>query len=89
VPTAVESGLPGFVFDEWYGVFAPAKTPRAAIDRINAEVRKVLEMPEIRERMKALASEPAGGTPEAMGEFVQSEMARFAKLIADNNIKAE
>jgi len=89
VPTAVESGLPGFVFDEWYGVFAPAKTPRAAIDRINAEVRKVLEMPEIRERMKALASEPAGGTPEAMGEFVRAEMVRFAKLIADNNIKAE
>lgn len=89
VPTAVESGLPGFVFDEWYGVFAPAKTPRAAIDRINAEVRKILELPEVRERMKGLASEPAGGTPEAMGEFVRSEMARLSKLIADNNIKAE
>lgn len=89
VPTAVESGLPGFVFDEWYGVFAPAKTPRAAIDRINAEVRKILDLPEVRERMKGLASEPAGGTPEAMGEFVRLEMARLSKLIADNNIKVE
>ena len=89
VPTATESGLPGFVFDEWYAIFAPAKTPRVAIDRINQEVRKVLEMPDIRERMRGLASEPAAGTPEALGEFVRTEMARFSKLIAENNIKVE
>ena len=89
VPTADESGLPGFIFDEWYAVFAPAKTPRAAIDRINQEVRKVLEMPDVRERMRGLASEPASGTPEELGDFVRAEMRRFAKLIADNNIKAE
>ena len=89
VPTATESGLPGFVFDEWYAIFAPAKTPRVAIDRINQEVRKVLEMPDIRERMKGLASEPAAGTPEALGEFVRLEMARFSKLISENNIKVE
>lgn len=89
IPTATESGLPGFVFDEWYAVFAPAKTPRAAIDRINLEVRKVLELPDVRERMQGLASEPSAGTPEALGEFVRAEMGRFSKLIADNNIKAE
>lgn len=89
VPTATESGLPGFVFDEWYAIFAPAKTPRVAIDRINQEVRKVLEMPDIRERMRGLASEPAAGTPEALGEFVRTEMARFSKLITENNIKVE
>ena len=89
VPTAAESGLPGFVFDEWYGVFAPAKTPRAVIDRINLEVRKVLDMPDIKERMRTLASEPSPGTPEALGDFVRTEMERFSKLIADNNIKAE
>ncbi|MCB2031676.1 MAG: tripartite tricarboxylate transporter substrate binding protein [Rhodoferax sp.] len=89
VPTAVESGLPGFVFDEWYAVFAPAKTPRVAIDRFNAEVRKVLALPDVRERMKGLASEPAGGSPEELGEFVRGELARFSKLIKDNNIKAD
>ncbi len=89
VPTAAESGLPGFVFDEWYAVFAPAKTPRVAIERINQEVRKVLELPEVRERMRALASEPSAGTPEALGEFVRAEMARLSKLISENNIKAE
>jgi tripartite-type tricarboxylate transporter receptor subunit TctC len=89
VPTAMESGLPGFVFDEWYAVFAPAKTPRVAIDRFNAEVRKVLMLPDVRERMKGLASEPAGGTPEELGEFVRGEMARFSKLINENNIKVE
>ena len=89
VPTVIEGGLPGFVFDEWYGIFAPAKTPRAAIDRINLEVRKILQQPDVRERMKSLASEPAGGTPEAMGQFVKAEMARLSKLIADNNIKVD
>ncbi len=89
IPTATDSGLPGFVFDEWYAVFAPAKTPRVAIDRINQEVRKVLELPDVRERMRGLASEPVGGTPEALGEFVRGEMARFSKLITENNIKAE
>ena len=64
VPTATESGLPGFVFDEWYAIFAPAKTPRVAI-------------------------EPAAGTPEALGECVRTEMARFSKLITENNIKVE
>lgn len=89
VPTAVESGLPGFVFNEWYGIFAPARTPRPMVERINAEVRKVLAMPDVRERMKGLASEPDGGTPEELGAFVRGEMARFAKLIKDNNIKAD
>jgi tripartite-type tricarboxylate transporter receptor subunit TctC len=89
VPTASESGLPGFVFDEWYAIFAPAKTPRVAIDRMNAEVRKVLEMPDVRERMRGLASEPSAGTPEELGEFVRAEMRRFQKLITENNIKAE
>jgi len=89
VPTASESGLPGFVFDEWYAVFAPAKTPRAAIDRINQEVRKVLEMPDVRERMRGLASEPSPGTPEELGDFVRAEMRRFQKLITENNIKAD
>lgn len=66
-----------------------ALTPRHAIDRINAEVRKVLELPDVRERMRGLASEPSAGTPQELGEFVRAEMARFSKLIADNNIKAE
>jgi tripartite-type tricarboxylate transporter receptor subunit TctC len=89
IPTASESGLPGFVFDEWYAIFAPAKTPRAVVDRINAEVRKVLELPDVRERMRSLASEPSAGSPEALGEFLKSEMTRFQKLITENNIKAE
>ena len=49
----------------------------------------MLDLPEMRERMRALASEPSAGTPEALGEFVRAEMARFQKLIADNQIKAD
>ena len=89
VPTATESGLPGFVFDEWYAVFAPSKTPRPAIERINQEVRRVLALPEVRERMRGLASEPSAGSPEALGDFVRTEMSRFQKLITDNKIKPE
>ena len=85
----VDSGLPGFLFEEWYAIFAPAKTPRAAIDRINAEVRKALVLPDIKERMDSLASEPSAGSPEALGELLSAEIPRLAKIIREAEIKIE
>ena len=89
VPTVIESGLPGFLFEEWYALFAPAKTPRAAIDRINAEVRKVLVMADVRERMDGLASEPSPGAPEALGDLLRTEMVRWSKIVREAGIKIE
>ena len=88
-PTVVESGLPGFVFEEWYALFAPAKTPRAVIDRLNAEVRAILAEPEVAERVLSLGAEVQPGTPEVLGAMLASESTRLGKLVRDAGIKAE
>jgi tripartite-type tricarboxylate transporter receptor subunit TctC len=88
-PTVVESGLPSFVFEEWYALFAPAKTPRAVIDRLNAEVRAILAEPEVADRVLALGAEVQPGAPEALGALLSTETARLGKLVRDANIKAE
>ncbi len=88
-PTVVESGLPGFVFEEWYALFAPAKTPRAVIDRLNAEVRAILAEPEVSERVLSLGAEVQPGTPEVLGAMLASESTRLGKLVRDAGIKAE
>jgi tripartite-type tricarboxylate transporter receptor subunit TctC len=88
-PTVVESGLPSFVFEEWYALFAPAKTPRAVIDRLNAEVRAILAEPEVADRVLALGAEVQPGPPEALGTLLSTETARLGKLVRDANIKAE
>ena len=88
-PTAVESGLPNFVFEEWYAFFAPAKTPRAVIDRLNAEIRATLAEPAVVEQALALGAEVQPGSPEALGTLLSAETARLGKLVRDANIKAE
>lgn len=88
-PTVVESGLPNFVFEEWYAFFAPAKTPRAVIDRLNAEIRAILAEPDVAERVQSLGAEVQPGSPEALGTLLATETARLGKLVRDANIKAE
>ncbi len=89
VPTAVESGLPGFVIEEWYGIIAPAKTDKAHTDRMNEEVRKVLALPDIKDKLVALGADIVGGSGEEFGAFIRAETARWAKLIRAAGIKAE
>jgi tripartite-type tricarboxylate transporter receptor subunit TctC len=90
VPTAIEAGLPGFVVFEWYGLNAPKGTPREAIDRMNAEMRKVLAMPDVQERLKKIGAEPAvGGTPEEFQAFVDNEIEKWGKIVREANIKPE
>ncbi len=88
-PTVVESGLPRFVFEEWYAFFAPAKTPRAVIERLNAEIRAILDDPTVIEQVLSLGAEVQPGSPEALGTLLTSETARLGKLVRDANIKAE
>jgi tripartite-type tricarboxylate transporter receptor subunit TctC len=73
VPTVAEAGLPGFVFDFWIGLLAPAKTPRAIVNRLNAEVRKVLAQPEVLERLSKLGAEPMPMTPERFDAYIKEE----------------
>ena len=89
VPTVAESGLPGFVFEEWYALFAPAKTARERIDRLNAEVRKVLAQPDVRDRILSLGAEVGQDTPEVLGAMVTSEIARWGALVRAAGIKAD
>jgi len=89
VPTLQEAGVPDFEVDSWYAMFVPAKTPRAVVDKLNRALNTTLQDPEIREKLLAQGSEAVGGTPEALGQTVNVELVKWAKLAKDASIKAE
>ena len=89
VQTSKEAGLPGLVAINWYAILAPAGTPRAIIDRLNAESVKAMSAPDMRERFAAMGGDIATGTPEQTGEFLRSESERWGKVIREAGIKAE
>src|SRR5438045_6047608 len=74
VPTLAESGLPGFEVGSWQGVFAPAGTPPAIVKRLNSEIVKIINMPEIREKLEALGAEPVGNSQEEFSAMVKAEV---------------
>ena len=89
VPTVAEGGFPGFEWDQWYGLFAPAKTPRAIVNQLSKEMARVLALPEIRERLAVRGSVTKASTPEEFDRFVRTEVARIGKAIQDGGIKLE
>ncbi len=86
VPTADEAGVPGFDVRSWVGLAAPAGTPKPIIERLNAEVQKVLQLPDVRARLEALGGEARGGTSQEMKERVVFEVARWKRVIAESKI---
>jgi len=89
LPTIAESGLPGYESSLWWGMFAPAKTPKPVIDRLNAEVHKAIAGPEMKKLYVEFGAEPAPTTPEAFSAMVKTEIAKWAKVVKDANIKPE
>ena len=89
LPTIAESGLPGYEASSWYGVLAPAGTPREIVARLNAELLKALEQPEVRTSLLAEGAEPIGGTPEQFAAHIGSEKERLGKLIREAKIRLE
>ena len=89
VPTIAESGVPGFEAGGFLGLVAPAGTPPAAIQALNAAAQKSLALPEVRDRLLALASPPVGGTPEQFAEHIKREIDKWARVIRAANIKPE
>jgi tripartite-type tricarboxylate transporter receptor subunit TctC len=89
IPTVAESGLPGFDVITWYNMFAPARTPRSIVTRLNTELNRMLLLPDVRERLLALGVTPRGSSPEDLGNLLKSEIARYAKLIKETGIKIE
>jgi tripartite-type tricarboxylate transporter receptor subunit TctC len=89
VPTMVEAGVPGFEASSWFGVLAPAGTPREVVARINAEVAKWLATPDAREKMSAQGAIAAGGTPEDFARHIGAETAKWAKVVKDSGAKVD
>jgi tripartite-type tricarboxylate transporter receptor subunit TctC len=89
IPAIAEAGLPGFDVLTWYNVFAPAGTPRTIVDRLNAEINRMLQQPDVRERFKSLGVSPLGGTPDELGNLLKSEIVRYAKLVKQAGVKIE
>ena len=89
VPTAKEAGVDNFEVPIWYGILAPAATPRDIITRLNAELTKALTAPDLKERLATAGIEPVTGTPEQFAAFIKSETARYATVIRDAGIKPE
>lgn len=81
VPTVAEAGLPGFVFDFWVGLLAPAKTPRPIVNKLNAEVRKALAQPEVLERLSKLGAEPMPMTPERFDAYIREEFNTLGSIM--------
>ena len=89
VPTLAESGIKDADALVWFGMSAPAKTPRAIIDKLNAESNKILLMPDVRRRLDELGLEVQGGTPEQFAAFIKKEAERIGKLIKTGALKPE
>lgn len=89
VPTIAEAGLAGFDVNGWYGLYAPAGTPKDIITRLNAEVVKALAMPDVKARLLDAGIIATSSTPEAFAAYAQAETQRWAKVVKDANIKTE
>ena len=86
LPTVAESGLPGYEAVGWFGLLAPAATPKAAVAKLSADANRVLAMSEVREKMLALGAEPAGNTPEEFARFIRGDQAKWSRLMKEAGI---
>ena len=89
IPTCAESGLPGLVAVNWWGVLLPAGTPKVIADKFRADLVKVMQDPEVKEKFAALGVEALSSTPAEFGAYIKSETAKYAKLSKDAGIKGE
>ena len=87
VPTTQEAGLPDSVFEIWHGIFAPAATPRAVVQRLHEETQKALDVPEVKDRFAALGVEPFRLTPDAFADYFKKDVAKMMGLVRDAGIK--
>jgi tripartite-type tricarboxylate transporter receptor subunit TctC len=89
VPTFTEAGLPNFDVGQWYAILAPAGTPKPVIDKVAADVAKALALPDVKEKLAAQGMEPFVTSPAQLGELMNKDLARYAKLIKSADIKME
>jgi tripartite-type tricarboxylate transporter receptor subunit TctC len=89
VPAMAESGLPGFEISGWFGIAAPAGTPRPVVERLGAELQRVMQLPEIRERLVAQGIEPVGNSPAEFSEQVRSELVKWKRIVRESGARID
>jgi tripartite-type tricarboxylate transporter receptor subunit TctC len=89
IPTIAEAGVPGYEASAWYGMFAPAGTPSATVQRLYAEAAKALRRPDVREKLSVLGAEPGGNTPAEFAAFIQAEAVKWSKVVREANIRLD
>ena len=89
IPTIAEAGVPGFEALQWYGLVAPAGTPRPIVDRLNAATARILREPDLRARLETEGAEAAPGTPEEFGELIRRERDRWGALVRRSGMRAD
>lgn len=89
MPTFAEAGLPNFEAGSWYGVLAPAGTPKEVVTKLHAETVRILALPDVKQRLATEGADPIGNTPEEFAEQIRRDMARWAKVAKDANIQAQ
>ena len=89
VPTIAEQGFPGFSADAWYGLLTTAGTPRPIVDKLNAEVVRIMKTPEAKERMANVGFEIVGSSPAEFAKLIREEIPRWTKIVREGNIRAE
>ena len=89
LPTIAESGVPGYEMVLWIGVFAPAGTPREVVSKLNAEVVRIIRLPDIGEKLGGIGVDPLGNTSEQTAEWIRREIARYGPVVKAANIRAD
>lgn len=89
IPTVAESGMTGFEFVSWYGLWAPKDLPRDIVLKLQAEITKIVAQPDVKKRLDTLGFVPVGSTPEEFAKFIANDMAMSEKIIRESNIKAQ
>ena len=89
LPTVAEAALPGYEAAAWYAMFAPARTARSIVNRVQADAARALVMPEVREKLTAVAIEPVGSTPAEMDAFLKREIAKWSVVVKESGAKPD
>jgi tripartite-type tricarboxylate transporter receptor subunit TctC len=89
LPTVAEAGVPGYDSGAWFGLFAPAHTPKDLVDKLSRETARILKLPDVSARLVELGAEPVGGTPQQFAAHQKAEIAKWAKVIKDANVELQ
>jgi tripartite-type tricarboxylate transporter receptor subunit TctC len=89
IPTMAEAGLPGFVAENWWGVWVPAATPKPAVERLHASLASAMTGAEIKQKFQDMGVEALSSTPDALRDFTKSEIDKWGKLVREANIRAD